>query len=214
MAIERGKILLKKRVSVFLLVFTMIFATASPVLAVTKSSDKQTKAGKTLTKKPSSTKKKVVRKKVSIKQPSEKVALSNKNGVSRGGSAVDISSPKEIDKIVSAGKELIGAPYRRGGTTPAGFDCSGFTLYVFKSVGINLPRTSEAQASVGTKLSREQLVPGALVYFNTDGSGISHVGIYLGDNMFIDSSNSKGVAINSLKDNYWGSRYLGATLVK
>ncbi len=205
---------MKKLLFVLLLLLAMVFSMVTPVLAVSKTSSQQTKEGKKVSQKSTSSKKKVLTKKSVKKKPSKKVILSRKKGVSRSGSVADLTPPKEVDKLIANAKELIGTPYRRGGTTTAGFDCSGFTQYVFKSVGIDLPRTSEAQASIGSQLNKEQLIPGALVYFNTDGSGISHIGIYLGDNKFIDSSNGKGVAINSLKDSYWGSRYLGATLVK
>lgn len=121
----------------------------------------------------------------------------------------------DANKVIRYAMTLKGTHYRSGGSTPKGFDCSGFTSYVFKnSAGINLPHSSSAQAGVGKALDRNALVPGALVYFNTSGSGVSHVGIYIGNSKFIDSSNSKGVAINSLNDKYWGSRYRGARLVK
>lgn len=132
-----------------------------------------------------------------------------KKPVSRGNSEFDAS------KIIRFAKTLEGTPYKSGGTTPKGFDCSGFTMYVFKnSVGIDLPHSSSSQYGMGQALDRDKLVPGALVFFNTSGNGVSHVGIYIGDDKFIDSSNSKGVAVNSLQDKYWGSRYVGARLVK
>ena len=87
----------------------------------------------------------------------------------------------------------MGVPYKWGGTTPKGFDCSGFTQYVFKKAGVSLPRTSSAQGKVGTKVSRSELRSGDLVMFP------GHVGIYIGDGMFIHSpSPGKSVRIDDL----------------
>jgi len=210
---------LKRKLLVSLLLFALIFSSAVSATAAPKTAGKQAKAktvvSKKLPKKSIKKKtKKVVKKPTAQKKSTRKARVARFKPVSRGRATGAITSPGNAEKLIANAKELIGTPYRSGGTTPAGFDCSGFTQYVFKSVGIDLPRTSEAQASAGIQLTREQLVPGALVYFNTGGSGVSHVGIYLGDDKFIDSSNSKGVAINSLNDKYWGTRYLGATLVK
>lgn len=83
--------------------------------------------------------------------------------------------------IVSIAARYVGVPYVYGGTTPDGFDCSGFTSYVYAQVGISLPRTSGAQGSVGTKVSRDQAQPGDLIW--TPG----HIAIYAGDNMMIDA---------------------------
>ncbi len=134
---------------------------------------------------------------------------STKKVTTRGGSQATST------RLLEVALRLEGSPYRSGGTTPKGFDCSGFTRYVFKiALGVDIPHSSAAQYSLGTGLSRDELVPGALVFFNTNGSGVSHVGIYMGDNKFINSSSSEGVSIDSLNSGYWGSRYVGARLVK
>ncbi len=117
------------------------------------------------------------------------------------------------DAIIATAKKYIGTPYLWGGTTPSGFDCSGFTQYVFRAHGITLPRTSKQQYTAGTYVSKSNLKPGDLVFFNTDGSGISHLGIYIGNNQFIHSSSSKGVVITSLSNTYWAPRYYGARRV-
>jgi cell wall-associated NlpC family hydrolase len=112
-----------------------------------------------------------------------------------------------VNSIISNAEAYGGTPYRYGGTTPSGFDCSGFTSYVFAKNGITLPRTAAQQFAQG---SPTNLVPGALVFFSTTSSGISHVGIYIGNNEFISATSSHGVAIASLNNSYWGPRYRGA----
>lgn len=117
-------------------------------------------------------------------------------------------------KIVSDSKALIGTPYKWGGTTTSGFDCSGYMVYVFKKSGLSLPRTTTEQMKLGIAVSKSNLKAGDLVFFNTSGKGVSHAGIYIGNNNFIHASSSKGVMISSINDPYyWGSKYIGAKRV-
>lgn len=105
---------------------------------------------------------------------------------------------------------LLGIDYKYGGTTTKGFDCSGFVGYVFDKFKIDLPRTSSSMYAEGDKVKREDLRPGDLVFFNTSGKGVSHVGIYVGNNKFAHASTSKGTRIDSLGMDYYNDRYVGA----
>lgn len=116
-------------------------------------------------------------------------------------------------RIVSNSMQYIGVPYVFGGTTPGGFDCSGYVRYVFANAGIYLPRTADAQYEVGTPVSSSNLQAGDLVYFSTYEPGPSHVGIYLGDGRFIHASSSRGVTVDSLWGYYWSDCYIGARRV-
>lgn len=124
------------------------------------------------------------------------------------------SSSIDSSELVATAKNLIGIKYRGGGTTTAGFDCSGFVGYVFDDLGVNLPRSSAGMYAKGSKVEKEDLSSGDLVFFNTSGKGVSHVGIYIGDGKFIHSSSSKGVKVDKLSDPYyWGKRFVGAKRV-
>lgn len=115
-------------------------------------------------------------------------------------------------QLVDYAKRFIGVPYRWGGISTSGFDCSGLVRMVFQHLGISLPRTSSAQAGIGHVISKSDLAPGDLVFFNTGGGTYSHVGIYVGSNKFISATTSRGVQIRDLNDPYyWGSRFTCAT---
>ena len=102
-----------------------------------------------------------------------------------------------------------GTKYKYGGTTKRGIDCSSFTGLLMGSVfGFALPRTAKEQYSVCTKLSKDDMLEGDLVFFNTRG-GVSHVGVYLGDGYFVHSSSSAGVTINSLNESYYSRKFIG-----
>ena len=107
---------------------------------------------------------------------------------------------------------FLGVPYAFGGTSGYGFDCSGFTQHVFAMMGVHLPRMADEQYYAG-KSFKGQPQRGDLVFFHTYASGVSHVGISLGDGKFIHASSSHGVMVSSLHDSYWGPRYLGAKRV-
>ena len=124
--------------------------------------------------------------------------------------------PVLADSILERGMSLIGTRYRFGGTSEAGFDCSGFIGYLFREeAGMNLPRSTREMINVDAPLvSRSNLEPGDLLFFATNGrrGRVSHAGIYLGDNQFIHSSSrrSGGVRIDSLGDSYWSRTFIEA----
>lgn len=115
--------------------------------------------------------------------------------------------------VVGKAAKYKGVPYVFGGTTPKGFDCSGYVQYVFKDCKANLPRTADQQALKGVFVTQKQLKAGDLVFFTTYAAGASHVGIYAGSGQFWSASSSKGVILSSLKDEYWKNRYYGARRV-
>lgn len=113
-------------------------------------------------------------------------------------------------KVVELAKQYLGVPYVYGGTSPNGFDCSGFTSYVYSKLGYNIARTAAGQANYGVKISKDELLPGDLVFFNTYG-GISHVGIYAGSGQMIHSPYSgKTVSYASINSGYYASRFVTA----
>lgn len=120
------------------------------------------------------------------------------------------------ESVVAFAKKYLGYKYVSGGASPStGFDCSGFTSYVYKNFGINLSRTSGAQASNGVAVSKSNLKAGDLVIFNnSSNSAIGHVGIYIGGNTFIHAANAKkGVITTSLSDSYYLKTYVTARRV-
>jgi len=126
----------------------------------------------------------------------------------------EASSGSDASHLISASNQVMGTKYVWGGTTTKGFDCSGFIGYVYKKIGVSLPRTTAGMITVGTSVSKNNLKAGDLVFFNTSGKGVSHAGIYIGNGKFAHSSSSKGVSVSKLNDPYyWGSKYMGAKRV-
>jgi len=115
--------------------------------------------------------------------------------------------------LIATSKQYLGVNYVFGGTTPSGFDCSGFVQHVFAKNGISLPRVSRDQFKVGTSISYSNLKAGDLVFFSLAKNGVvDHEGIYVGNGQFINASSSKGVTIYTL-GSYWQSAYIGAKRV-
>ncbi len=113
-------------------------------------------------------------------------------------------------KILKTAAKYRGVHYRWGGTTPKGFDCSGYVQYVFAQHGIKLSRTADTQALEGKRIAKKDLKPGDLVFFSTYEPGASHDGIYAGNGKFWNATSSKGIMLSDLNDGYWGPRYYTA----
>jgi len=106
---------------------------------------------------------------------------------------------------------LVGTPYRYGGADLTGFDCSGLVLYVYHELGIDLPHSAVEQHRFTTKISRDELLPGDLIFFRINRKRISHVGIYIGDNRFVHAPQlGKSVVIRNLDDEYYHRHWVGA----
>lgn len=117
-----------------------------------------------------------------------------------------------LNKLISSAYAAVGSRYVSGDTGKKGYDCSGLTFSIYKnSLGIKLPRSSRDQVGVGTPVKKSELLPGDLVFFNTSGKGISHVGLYIGDQEMIHaSSGSKRVEKININSKYYASRYVTA----
>lgn len=128
--------------------------------------------------------------------------------------AEPVSGTVSSSYVVSLAQQYLGVPYVYGGSSPSGFDCSGFTMYVFSQAGVSLPHGATSQLSYGTEVSRSDLQPGDLVFFQDYGAVASHVGIYIGGDQFIHASssyyNGHCVVTSSLTETYYDSHYLTA----
>ena len=126
------------------------------------------------------------------------------------------SASSEGNEVVEFAKQYLGYKYVAGGSSPStGFDCSGFTTYVFRNFGVSLNRSSKDQIKNGTAVSKSNLLPGDIVIFKNQGkTAIGHVGIYIGNGNFIHAANKKeGVVITALSSSYYSQRYVGARRV-
>jgi len=119
-------------------------------------------------------------------------------------------APTDTYAITGTALSLRGAPYRNGGADPSGFDCSGFTQYVFAQHGVTIPRAVVEQFKAGTSVGAGDLEPGDLIFFTTTAPGASHVAIALGGNEFIHAPSSAGVVrVERLSSSYWSQRLIG-----
>ena len=150
-------------------------------------------------------------------------------GTARGGSGTDPGVPAppappepaaapagnaDGYSISATALSLRGAPYRDGGDTPTGFDCSGFVQYVFAQHGVSVPRDVRRQFQLGTQIDSTTLSPGDLVFFTTVAPGASHVGISVGGDQFVHAPSGNGaVRVDNLSAQYWANRFVGAKRV-
>jgi len=143
-----------------------------------------------------------------IQMPTLVTNASNLSSRSGGGS-VDGARLAEY----ASSSKFLGIPYKYGGASLSGFDCSGFTMYVYKQFGIDLPHSSSAQYGYGVSVAKADLQPGDLVFFSSTsgGSGIGHVGIYIGNGQFVDAHTyGQPLGISDLNNASYVKRYVGA----
>jgi peptidoglycan hydrolase-like protein with peptidoglycan-binding domain len=114
---------------------------------------------------------------------------------------------------VASARSMIGVPYAYGGNGPGTFDCSGLAVWAMRAAGVSLPRTSYSQFGVGTPVDRSSIQAGDLVFFDTDGTGASHVAIATSNATAISATASSGVREHAISGPYWGERYVGARRV-
>jgi len=140
--------------------------------------------------------------------PPDRGSRSSPETAARGSPSIDSYA------LVGAALSLRGVPYRNGGSDPNGFDCSGFTQYVFAQFGVSLPREVREQFRVGTAVDSNDLAPGDLVFFATTDPGVSHVAIVVGGDQFVHAPSSSGVVrVERLSSSYWSPKFIGARRV-
>jgi cell wall-associated NlpC family hydrolase len=127
-------------------------------------------------------------------------------GGNGGAGVVGPAPPPTHSSVVAIAERYLGVPYRWGGASPSGFDCSGLVMYVYAQVGVSLPHSSFAQYGMGSPVSRSDLQPGDLVFFD----GLGHVGIYVGGNSFIHAPHTGDVVKISSISGWYASTYVGA----
>jgi peptidoglycan DL-endopeptidase CwlO len=128
------------------------------------------------------------------------------SGGNGGAGAVGPAPPPTHSSVVAIAERYLGVPYQWGGASPSGFDCSGLVMYVYGQVGVSLPHSSYAQYGMGSPVSRSDLQPGDLVFFD----GLGHVGIYVGGNSFIHAPHTGDVVKISSISGWYASTYVGA----
>ncbi len=202
---------MKKRVLVYILFVVTFFSLQSCVSNYVVSNNQ---TYKTDAKFASMDLKPVVNNNTPTKTQKVLAAITNTSAdIKRSAIENAIRHSNTIDNILSEAESYLGTPYRYGGTSRSGIDCSAFVLSVFgAAAGMNLPRVAAAQSQEGDSVDKTELQKGDLVFFSHRGSRISHVGIVEevtaeGEIKFIHAATSKGVMVSSLDDNYWGPKF-------
>ena len=140
---------------------------------------------------------------VAAAQPTSESVIGASGVTSNGGS---VAPPSRYGGVVGIAMRYLGVPYRWGGASPStGFDCSGFTMFVFAQIGVSLPHYTGSQWGMGSPVSRSQLQPGDLVFFN----GLGHVGIYVGGGSFIHAPHTGDVVKVSSMTGWYASTFMG-----
>ncbi|MBC2169782.1 LysM peptidoglycan-binding domain-containing protein [Listeria booriae] len=132
---------------------------------------------------------------------------SNSSSSNTNNNSNSSSSSASYSSLINEAEKHLGKAYSWGGNGPSTFDCSGYTKYVFAKLGISIPRTSGSQYAAATKISASQAQPGDLVFFNY-GSGIAHVGIYVGNGQMINAQDN-GVKYDNITSGYWAKYLVG-----
>lgn len=127
--------------------------------------------------------------------------------------AISAGAPAPGAQVADFAEQYVGSRYAWGGASPAGFDCTGFVMWVYGQFGVALPHNEAGQLSSGNRVATEDLQPGdVLVFANTYRAGLSHVGIYVGDGQFVHAADERhGVLVSNLWDGYWAPRLVGAS---
>jgi len=122
----------------------------------------------------------------------------------------DVIPTAAVQPLIDAALQLRGIPYRNGGSDPSGFDCSGFTQWIFAKSGVRLPREVAAQFQIGRQIDLRRAEAGDLIFFTTVARGASHVGLVIGGDQFIHAPSSRGVVrVESYRTSYWADRFVG-----
>lgn len=150
---------------------------------------------------------------LSSKENSETITTTNQTVATENVSSnIDSATNSKINNLLNLAEKQLGKDYVWGANGPDSFDCSGLTRYVYKEAfGITIPRVSYDQAKFGKEVSKDELIPGDLVFFDTMNKGrVSHVGIYIGDDKFIHAANSKKGVITSTLSGHYEEKYITA----